>query len=194
MNREIWKRLNFKIQIPWNEVAIDLIGPWKIKVRGKVVEFNALTCIDTASNLVELIRIDNKTAAHIKSKFVQSWLSRYPRPIRCVHDRGGEFIGQEFQWLLITFSVKFILICGEHRQVKTYWENISIKFLFNAYLKPDMIDQMKIIDNEIHVKRTIIAQCKVVPDKFSLAWSRDMSRQKTSHLLLIDRQLYAADK
>jgi hypothetical protein len=38
------------------------------------VEFDALTCIDTALNLVELIRIDNKTAEHIRDKFTQSWL------------------------------------------------------------------------------------------------------------------------
>jgi hypothetical protein len=49
---------------PWEEVAIDLIGPWKVKVNGQQVEFDELTCIDTASNLVELIRIDNKTAKH----------------------------------------------------------------------------------------------------------------------------------
>ena len=59
---------------PWEEVAIDLIGPWKVKINGQQVEFNALTCIDTASNLVELIRIDNKTAKHIHDKFTQSWL------------------------------------------------------------------------------------------------------------------------
>ncbi len=59
---------------PWEEVSIDLIGPWKVKVNGRHVEFNALACIDTASNLVELIRIDNKTAKHIRDKFTQSWL------------------------------------------------------------------------------------------------------------------------
>jgi len=91
---------------PWEEVAIDLIGPWTVKVNGRECEFSALTCIDTASNLVELIRIDNKTAEHIRDKFVQSWLCRYPRPIRCVHDKGGEFIGKEFQWLLELFSIK----------------------------------------------------------------------------------------
>ncbi len=58
----------------WEEVAINLIGPWKVKVNGRQVEFNALTCIDTASNLVKLIRIDNKTAKHIRDKFTQSWL------------------------------------------------------------------------------------------------------------------------
>jgi hypothetical protein len=59
---------------PWEEVAINLIGPWKVKVNGQQVEFNALTCIDTALNLVELIRIHNKTAKHIHDKFTQSWL------------------------------------------------------------------------------------------------------------------------
>ena len=59
---------------PWEEVAINLIGPWKVKVNDQQVEFNALTCIDMASNLVELILFDNKTAKHICDKFTQSWL------------------------------------------------------------------------------------------------------------------------
>eukprot|EP00978_Attheya_sp_CCMP212_P027179 scaffold90819_cov35-Attheya_sp.AAC.1 len=57
---------------PWREVAVDLIGPWKVKLgnvpnedgQESYVEFNALTCIDPVTNLVELIRINNKTAAH----------------------------------------------------------------------------------------------------------------------------------
>ncbi len=53
---------------PWEEVAIDLIGPWKVKVDGQQVEFHALTCIDMASNLVKLIHVDNKTA----NKYVTS--------------------------------------------------------------------------------------------------------------------------
>ena len=94
---------------PWEEVAIDLIGPRTIKIHGKICEFSALNYIDIVSNLVELIRIDNKTAKYIRNKFVQSWLTRYPYPIMCVHDKGGEFIGSEFQWLLNMFSVKDIL-------------------------------------------------------------------------------------
>jgi hypothetical protein len=67
--------LEQEVQITlWEEVAINLIGPWKVKVNGQQVEFNALTCIDTASNLVELICVDNKTAKHIGDKFTQSWL------------------------------------------------------------------------------------------------------------------------
>ena len=58
-------------------MAIDLIGPWQLKVNGRLIDFNALTCIDTASNLVELIRIDIKTSNHIKHKFIQYWLVIY---------------------------------------------------------------------------------------------------------------------
>ena len=48
---------------PFSEVAVDLIGPWKIKVRGRLYEFNALTCIDTVTNLVELAQINRKPLA-----------------------------------------------------------------------------------------------------------------------------------
>jgi hypothetical protein len=64
--REVW--------ITWEEVTINLIGPWKVIVNFQLVEFNALTCIDMASNLVELIHVDHKTAKHICDKFTQSWL------------------------------------------------------------------------------------------------------------------------
>ena len=41
--------------MPWNEAAVDLIGPWAIELQnGQTVEFNALTCIDPVANLVEL--------------------------------------------------------------------------------------------------------------------------------------------
>jgi hypothetical protein len=41
--------------MPWMEVAVDTIGPWKIEVQGHALEFHALTCIDTVTNLTELI-------------------------------------------------------------------------------------------------------------------------------------------
>ena len=85
---------------------MDLIGPWKVKVSGRVVEFNALTCIDTASNLVELIRIDDKLSPHVTRKFEQAWLARYPLPKCCIHDMGGKFVGGSFQRLLTQLNIK----------------------------------------------------------------------------------------
>jgi len=88
------------VTIPWRENHVDLIGPWKVKVNNIDVEFNALTVIDPATNLVELARIENKTAQHIAQKYANCWLSRYPWPSVCVHDNGGEFVGFHFQRLL----------------------------------------------------------------------------------------------
>ena len=89
-------------------MAVDLIGPWKIKVRGREYEFSALTCIDTVTNLVELVRINNKSSEEVSKRFAQNWLSRYPWPERCVHDNGGEFIGWEFQKVLENSNIKSV--------------------------------------------------------------------------------------
>ena len=40
---------------PFEKVAVDLIGPWKLKVGRISLEFNALTCIDPITNLTEAI-------------------------------------------------------------------------------------------------------------------------------------------
>jgi hypothetical protein len=39
---------------------MDLIGPWVVQVCGNPYEFDALTVINTVTNLVELIRVDKQ--------------------------------------------------------------------------------------------------------------------------------------
>ncbi len=82
---------------PWEEVAINLIGPWKIDTaRMGMIQIAALIATNTATGLAELIRISNRLAAHIALKFEQMWLLRYPRPLKVIHDRGNEFTGANF--------------------------------------------------------------------------------------------------
>jgi hypothetical protein len=95
------------------------------KVNGQQVEFNALTCIDTASNLVKLIHVDNKTAKHIRDKFTQSLLCQYPHCVRCLYDKGGEFIGQNFQWLLEIFSIKDVCSTSKNPQSNAICERMD---------------------------------------------------------------------
>ena len=52
-----------------HEVAVDMIGPWIIEIIHKWYKLNALTSIDLVTNLVELIRVDRKTSAQIRSKW-----------------------------------------------------------------------------------------------------------------------------
>lgn len=85
---------------PWDTVAVDLIGPWTIPIPNQLLTFNALTCIDTTTNYVELIPIANKTSMHIAFLFETEWLARYPRPLTCIHDQGPEFTALAFQNML----------------------------------------------------------------------------------------------
>ena len=50
---------------PWETVAVDLIGPLKIKINQVKMEVRALTCINPVSNIVEAKRIKDKTSEHI---------------------------------------------------------------------------------------------------------------------------------
>ena len=104
-------------QVPWSEVACDLIGPWTMKLpRKETREVFALTIIDTASNLVELVKIENKTSAHIRRKFHNTWLARYPCPKRIIHDNGGEFTGFPFANLLETLDIKSVPTTSKNPQ------------------------------------------------------------------------------
>jgi hypothetical protein len=77
-----------------------------------------------ASNLVKFICVDNKTAKHISDKFTQSWLSRYLCPVQCLHDKGGKFIRQNFQWLLGIFSIKDVCSTRKNTQSNAICERM----------------------------------------------------------------------
>ena len=59
---------------------------------------DSITCIDPVSNLVEMIRINGKTFKHVAEQFKKVWLARCPRPNKCIHDNGGEFIGGLYKY------------------------------------------------------------------------------------------------
>jgi hypothetical protein len=110
--------------VPFKECAVNLIGPWIIQVCNKPYDFNALTVIDTVSNLVELFRIDEKTSAHVAIKYAQVWLSRYPWPECCVHNNGGEFVGPEFQFLLQGCRIKDAPTSNKNSQANAICEQM----------------------------------------------------------------------
>ena len=58
---------------PWETVAVDLIGPWRIKINRVELEFRALTCINPVSNIVEAIKIKDKTSEHVAEQFANCW-------------------------------------------------------------------------------------------------------------------------
>ncbi len=47
-----------------------------------------------------------KTSQEAADLFENNWLSRYPRPNKCVHDNGPEFVGMEFWNLLADAGIR----------------------------------------------------------------------------------------
>ncbi len=59
---------------------MDLIGPWIFQVCGRPYEFETLTVIDIVTNLVEQMRVDDKTSDTISWRYAQCLLLHYPWP------------------------------------------------------------------------------------------------------------------
>ena len=54
---------------PREEVAVDIIGPWKIVINNFEYQFRALTCIDTIIGMPEVIPVDNATSSSVAIAF-----------------------------------------------------------------------------------------------------------------------------
>lgn len=168
---------------PWSEVAVDLIGPWKVLVDGRMLSVYALTSIDMATTLSEIIRIEDKTSEHIAMKFEQSWLARYPRPLKVIHDRGGEFVGGPFQSLLHRTGIRPAIITTKNPQANAVCERLhatiknQLRTIFHANPPNDIGGALDIVDlvlsSAMHASRTAVHRTlKVAPG--ALAFHRDM--------------------
>ena len=94
---------------PWSDVATNCIGPWVVELRGgRDYSLRALTTIDLTTNLLEIEPIVTQTAAECARAFENGWLSRYPHPLRVIHDQGSEFMGSAFQDLLRRAGIKSV--------------------------------------------------------------------------------------
>jgi len=168
---------------PFEEVAVDLIGPWSIEVANEKLTFNALTCIDTVTNLVELVRIDNKSSQHIRNKFEQTWLARYPWPRRCIHDKGGEFTGEPFQRLLEATFIKDVCSTSKNPQSNAICERMHqtigniLRTLMYSNPPKDADGACGMIDSALaiamHAMRTNIAST-LESSPGALVFNRDM--------------------
>ena len=110
---------------PWHEVHVDCIGLSMIDLHGgHEYQFNALTSIDPASNLLEIEELPRKTTQACVDAFESGWLACYPLPTQCIHDQGPEFIGVEFQQLLSQAGIKSVSTLAQNPQGKSIVEAV----------------------------------------------------------------------
>ena len=169
---------------PFEEIAVDLIGPWTLRVSGRNYEFYALTIIDTVTNLVELIRLDNCTGEHTLMKFQHAWLARYPWPQRVIHDPGSQFIAEVFKDLLERLSITSAEGTTKNAQSNAVCERMhqTVGNVLRTYINFDqaptnLSEARDIIDDclatAMHAMRTNIAT-SLGSSPGALVYGRDM--------------------
>jgi hypothetical protein len=169
--------------LPFQEVAVDLIGPWRVTVQNETIEFHALTCIDMSTNFPEAIRIRSKHASHVGMHFKNIWLSRYPRPMKCIHDQGTEFIGADFQEVLRRAGIKDVPIMVRNPQANAVCEQLhqsvgnTLRILLTANPPKNVTNVVEMIDSPLatalHAARSAIHRTLGVSPG-GLIFQRDM--------------------
>jgi transposase InsO family protein len=114
--------------------------------------FYALTIIDFVTNLVEIVCLDNQTSQHTAVQFVSAWLSRYPKPISCVYDQGGEFIGWAFQSMLDQYNIQRCPIKTKNPQANAICERMhqaigNSLWILRKWTPPAGVDDVKQLVN-----------------------------------------------
>jgi predicted aspartyl protease len=92
---------------PWDTLCVDLIGPYKIRRKGKKdLVLWCLTMIDPVTGWFEMAQIPNKTAAEVADIAEKTWFTRYPLPQRITLDRGTEFMAKFAQMVGNDYGLK----------------------------------------------------------------------------------------
>lgn len=168
---------------PWREIAVDTIGPWTLTIGDQTQTFIALTMIDMVTNLVEIVRLENKTSANVALQFVNTWLARYPRPIHVIYDQGGEFIGRDFQQMLERRNIHRHPITTKNPQANAICERMhqsigqSLRILTNVDPPQGIAHANQLIDtaiaNAVYATRASFnSSLQATPG--GLAFGRDM--------------------
>jgi hypothetical protein len=97
---------------------------------------------------------------------MQSWLCQYPCPVQCLHDKGGEFIRQNCQWLLEIFSIKDVCSTSKNLQSNAICERMHqtitnvLRTLVHTNPPQNMTQARDIIDDAlaiaIHAMQTTV--------------------------------------
>jgi hypothetical protein len=107
--RNKYEHLSFKEieDNPWGTVCVELTGPYIVTDKHDTkFTSQALTICDPETGWLEIAEIRDKSSEGTAKILDQTWLCTYPRPKRCIHENGNEFLGKEFQELLKSYAIK----------------------------------------------------------------------------------------
>ena len=118
------------------------------------------------TNLVEVVRINNKTSPHVALHFENTWLTRYPCPLHCIYDQGGEFVGYPFQHVLQKHNIKGHPTTSKNPQANSVCERMhqaignSLRALSTLHPPAGLADANQLVDTAI--ANAVFATCSML--------------------------------
>ena len=160
-----------------------MIGPWKAIVNNFEYQFRAVTCIDSIINLPEVIPVENAKSHTVANAFEDGCLSRYPRPRKCIHDNGNEFLSPEFMSMLAKNNIQSVPTTVKNPQSNAVVERLhqTLKTTIAISLKenpPTSFDevssliQRKCASAQFAIRATVHSHNKLSPSE--MAFGRHM--------------------
>ena len=127
--------------------------------------------------------MDNTTSKTVPQAFEDNWLSRYPAPLRCLHDNGNEFLGPAFSLMLQRNKIKSVPTTVKNRQDNAIVERmhqsistmIAISLRENPPRKYEEVSTLvfrKCMAAQYSIRSSINMTLQHTPGK--LAFGRDM--------------------
>jgi hypothetical protein len=139
-------------------------------------------------------------------QFENLWLPRYPRPVCCLHDRGTEFIGVDFQRILHRFGIKDVATRVHNPQSNAICKRLhqSVGIALHIYLSQgipsNVTNVAKLVNSALatalHASQATI-HCTVGMTPGGIVFNRDMFLNipllTDFHLLQARRQVVIDD-
>ena len=87
---------------PWNKLCVYTTGHYKILRKGKEpLILKNVTIIEPVTGWFVVTQYRDKKLMMLANLIETTWLVRYPWPVEITYNQGGEFLGNEFQKILI---------------------------------------------------------------------------------------------
>ena len=164
--------------------------------------------IDPVTNLLEIVELPGPpTAEMVMRAFENTWLSRYPKPMRVICDRGPEFIGHEFPQKLLEAGIKYRPVSAGNPQSNGIIEQVhkSIALILRVLIdqrKPRTQEDCKAVIQDglataMHATRASAHSQLEYCSPGSIAFGRDMVLNipfEVDLLLLRDRRQLKIDE
>jgi hypothetical protein len=107
------------------------------------------------TNLVKVVRLNNKSSAHVALQFENMWLVCYPPPQHCIYDQGGKFIGWPFQQVLLCHHIAGHPTTAKKAQANSVCERMhqaignALRVLSTLQLPQGIVDANQLVDTDI---------------------------------------------